>query len=71
MPTNPVQTTAKTSENVNRVHEVLRSDGQLSIQKITDTLSVSTFVVHEIVTEKLKMRKVCAKLVSKVLTEAR
>ncbi|UYV61187.1 hypothetical protein LAZ67_1003759 [Cordylochernes scorpioides] len=62
-------TTARTDKNVDRVLEVLRSDRRLSIQKIADTLHMSTFVVHGIVTEDLQMRKVCAKLVSKVLSQ--
>ncbi|UYV68501.1 hypothetical protein LAZ67_5004514 [Cordylochernes scorpioides] len=49
--------------------EVLRTDRRLSIQQIADTLHMSTFVVHGIVTEDLQMRKVCAKLVPKVLTQ--
>ncbi|UYV63349.1 hypothetical protein LAZ67_2003808 [Cordylochernes scorpioides] len=62
-------TTARTDENVDRVLEVLRTDRRLSIQKIADTLHMSTFVVHGIVTEDLQMRKVCAKLVLKVLSQ--
>ncbi|UYV80229.1 hypothetical protein LAZ67_18002090 [Cordylochernes scorpioides] len=62
-------TTARTDENVDRVLEVLRTGRRLSIQQITDTLHMSTFVVHVIVTEDLQMRKVCAKLVPKVLTQ--
>ncbi|UYV63674.1 NOS1 [Cordylochernes scorpioides] len=62
-------TTARTDENVDRVLEVLRTDRRLSIQQIADTLHMSTFVVHGIVTEDLQMRKVCAKLVPKVLTQ--
>ncbi|GFS80586.1 protein GVQW3 [Trichonephila clavipes] len=62
-------TTARTEENVDRVREVLRTDLRLSIQQIADTLHMSTFVVHRIVTEDLQMRKVCAKLVPKVLTQ--
>ncbi|XP_066602558.1 protein GVQW3-like [Prorops nasuta] len=62
-------TTDKTDENVNRVCEVLRSDRQLTIRNIADTVNMSTFAVHGIVTEDLQMRKVCAKLVPKVLTE--
>ncbi|UYV68491.1 MAN2B1 [Cordylochernes scorpioides] len=63
------QTTARIDENVDRVLEVLRTDRRLSIQQIADTLHMSTFVVHGIVTEDLQMRKVCAKLVPKVLTQ--
>ncbi|UYV62539.1 hypothetical protein LAZ67_2000982 [Cordylochernes scorpioides] len=62
-------TTARTDEDVDRVLEVLRTDRRLSIQQIADTLHMSTFVVHGIVTEDLQMRKVCAKLVTKVLTQ--
>lgn len=62
-------TTARTDENVHRVCEVLRSDRRLSIQYIADTLNMSTFAVHGIVTENLQMRKICAKLVPKVLRE--
>ncbi|GFW22262.1 protein GVQW3 [Trichonephila clavipes] len=56
-------TTTRTEENVDRVREVLRTDRRLSIQQIADTLHMSTFAVHGIV------RKVCAKLVPKVLTQ--
>ncbi|UYV60373.1 hypothetical protein LAZ67_1000972 [Cordylochernes scorpioides] len=62
-------TTARTDENVDRVLEVLRTDRRLSIQQIADTLHMSTFVVHGIVTEDLQMRKVCAKFVPKVLPQ--
>ncbi|UYV70795.1 hypothetical protein LAZ67_8000653 [Cordylochernes scorpioides] len=62
-------TTARTDENVDRVLVVLRTDRRLSIQQIADTSHISTFVVHGIVTEDLQMRKVCAKLVPKVLTQ--
>ncbi|UYV61217.1 hypothetical protein LAZ67_1003894 [Cordylochernes scorpioides] len=50
------QTTARTDENVDRVLEVLRTDRRLSIQQIADTLHMSTFVVHGIVTEDLQMQ---------------
>ncbi|UYV82145.1 hypothetical protein LAZ67_21001130 [Cordylochernes scorpioides] len=49
-------TTARTDENVDRVLEVLRTDRRLSIQQIADTLHMSTFVVHGIVTENLQMQ---------------
>ncbi|XP_015930647.2 protein GVQW3-like [Parasteatoda tepidariorum] len=62
-------TTARTDENVQREREVLKSDLRLSIQAITNTLNLSKCVVHRIVTEDLQMRKVCAKLVPKVLME--
>ncbi|GFX04790.1 putative DD34D transposase [Trichonephila clavipes] len=62
-------TTARTEENVDRVREVLRTDRRLSIQQIADILHMSTLAVHGVVTEDLQMRKVCAKLVPKGLTQ--
>ncbi|GFV49703.1 protein GVQW3 [Trichonephila clavipes] len=62
-------TTARTEENVDRVREVLRTDRRLSIQQVADTLHMSTFAVHGVVTEDLQMRKVCAKLVPKGFTQ--
>ncbi|UYV74734.1 YTHDF2 [Cordylochernes scorpioides] len=53
-------TTARTDEEVDCMLEVLRTDRRLSIQQIADTLHMSTFVVHGIVTEDLQMRKSCA-----------
>ncbi|GFU88945.1 RNase H domain-containing protein [Trichonephila clavipes] len=51
-------TTARTEENMDRVREVLHTDHRLSIQQIADTLHMSTFAVHGIMTEDLQMRKV-------------
>ncbi|GFS75579.1 protein GVQW3 [Trichonephila clavipes] len=62
-------TTARTEEKVDRVREVLRTDRRLSIQQIADTIHMSTFAVHGVVTEDLQMRKFCAKLVPKGLTQ--
>ncbi|XP_025161753.1 putative uncharacterized protein FLJ37770 [Harpegnathos saltator] len=45
--------TARTDENVDRMCKVLCSDRRLSIQQIADTLHMSTFAVHGIVTEDL------------------
>ncbi|UYV75591.1 hypothetical protein LAZ67_13000681 [Cordylochernes scorpioides] len=50
-------TTARTDENVDRVIEVLHTDRRLSIQQIADTLHMSTFVVHGIVTEDLQVQR--------------
>jgi len=61
--------TARTDDNVKRVRDVLNSDRRLSIQVIADTLKLSTTAVHGTVTKDFHMRKVCAKLVPKVLTD--
>ncbi|UYV82242.1 K02A2.6-like [Cordylochernes scorpioides] len=64
-------TTARTDENVDRVLEVLRTDRRLSIQKIADTLHMSTFVVNRIVTEDLQMQRTlrCQELLDLIQNE--
>ncbi|XP_033221176.1 protein GVQW3-like [Belonocnema kinseyi] len=62
-------TTARTDANVERVQKLLDTDHRLGIRQIADTLDISTFAVHGIITQDLAMRKVCAKLVPKVLTQ--
>ena len=62
-------TTARTDENVQRVREVLSSDHRLSIQAIADTLNLSTFAVHGIVTEDLQMGKVFANVYIRILIQ--
>jgi septation ring formation regulator EzrA len=61
--------TSTTDDNVARVRAELNSDRRLSVRMIADNLNIPKTIVHELVTEKLNMRKVCAKLVPKVLTD--
>ncbi|KAJ8936243.1 hypothetical protein NQ318_006169, partial [Aromia moschata] len=42
---------------------------RLSVRLISETLDNTKTIVHEIVSESLGMRKLCAKLVPKVLTD--
>ncbi|EFN87445.1 Putative uncharacterized protein FLJ37770, partial [Harpegnathos saltator] len=60
--------TSKTDENVERVRTLARSDRRLTIRMMGDLLNLNTFTVHQILTEDLHMRKVCAKMVPKNLT---
>lgn len=62
-------TTARTEAQVAKVKEVLDSDRRLTIALISEKTGLSVGTVHTIVTEDLAMRKVCAKLVPKVLSE--
>ena len=57
--------TSKTDENVERVKALVRSDRRLTIRMMGDQLNLNTFTVHQILTEDLQMRKVCAKMVPK------
>lgn len=62
--------TSLTEENVTRVRELLNTDRRMSVRMMGEQLNLPKTVVHEIVSEKLGMRKICAKLVPKVLTDA-
>ena len=62
-------TTACTSDNAERVKAVLNSDRRLSVRLIADKSNLPKSIVHEIIATELNMRKVCAKLVPKVLTD--
>ncbi|XP_054720558.1 protein GVQW3-like [Uloborus diversus] len=61
--------TSRTDNNVDRVRQLLKSDRRLSIRLIGDKLGLDHMTVFRIVTENLNMRKVCAKLVPKILTD--
>jgi len=61
--------TSHTSDNVANVQAVLDSDRRLSVRFIADQVGLPKSIVHEIVMTGLQMRKVCAKLVPKVLID--
>src|SRR5258705_2443891 len=61
--------TSRIDENVTSLRDCLKSDRRLSLQWIAETLQMTKTTVYRIVTEDLNMKKVCAKLVPKVLTE--
>ena len=60
--------TSKTDENVERVRSLVRSDRRLTLKMISSELNLNRFTVHQILTQDLDMRKVCAKMVPKNLT---
>jgi len=60
--------TSKMDENVTKVRDLMRSDRRLTIRMISSVLNLNRQTVHEILTFELGMQKICAKLVSKVLT---
>ncbi|XP_054717601.1 histone-lysine N-methyltransferase SETMAR-like [Uloborus diversus] len=62
--------TSKTDNNVSCVRELLNSDRRMSVRLLSDSLNLPKTIVHEIVSEELGMRKICAKLEPKVLTDA-
>jgi transposase len=60
--------TSLSDENSDRVHSLMLSDHQMTVQMIADELQIGKTFVYSIVTEDLEMRKICAKIVPKLLT---
>ena len=60
--------TSKTDENVERVTSLVRSDRRLTLRMISSELNLNRFTFHQILTQDLGMRKLCAKMVPKNLT---
>jgi len=61
--------TARTGENTAGVRELVRSDRRLTVQVIADKLNMSRETALLILTEELGVRKICAKMVPRNLTE--
>ena len=57
--------TSKTDNNVEKVRALVRSDRRLTVRMIASVLNLNHTTVHQILTEELAMRKVCAKIVPK------
>jgi hypothetical protein len=59
----------RTSTNVERVRAFIRQDQCLTIRMIVDELNIHECTVHQILTQDLNMRTVCAKTVPKNLDD--
>ena len=59
--------TSKPEDNVERARSLVRSDHRLTLRMISSTFNLNQFTVHQILTQDLDMRNVCAKMVSKNL----
>ncbi|GFU63265.1 protein GVQW3 [Trichonephila clavipes] len=60
---------SKAAENVVRVRDLVRSDHRLTVRMIGEELNLNHTTVHQILTNELKMRKICAKMVPKNLSQ--
>ena len=60
--------TSKTDDSVERVRSPVRPDRRLTLRMISSELNLNRFTVHQILTQDLDMRIVCAKMVPKNLT---
>ena len=61
--------TARTENNVACVKIVLDRDRRLQVWLIAEEVGLPKTDVHQIITEDLHMRKICAKLVAKNLSD--
>ena len=61
--------TSRTDENVESVWQKVRSDRRLTARMIADELGMNSERVWRIITEDLGMRKICAKMVPRLLNE--
>ena len=61
--------TSRTDENFERVRQKVRSDRRLTVRMIADKLGMNIERVWRIITEDLGMRKICAKMVPRLLNE--
>jgi len=60
--------TSNGNENINCVHSLMLSDRRLTVRMIAEELGMGNSSIHTILTEHLEMKKVCAKIVPKLLT---
>jgi len=61
--------TSRTEENIAKVRQIVRKNRRLTVRSITEQVNIDKETVRKILTEDLDMRKVCAKMVPKELTE--
>ena len=61
--------TSRTADNIERLKQMVRADRRLTVRMIAEQLSINKDTVWRIITENLEMRKVCAKMVPKLLSE--
>ena len=61
--------TKRTSDNTAWVQELVRSDRRLTVKTTADEVNMNREAVRPILTEELGMRKICAKMVPRNLTE--
>ena len=61
--------TAVTDENTEKVQDVIRKDRRLGVRAVAEEVNLDRESVRRILTEELNMRKVCAKMVPKLLSD--
>ena len=61
--------TNRTEENIEKFRQIFRENRRLTVRSIAEQVNIDREIVRKILTEDLDMRKVCAKMVPKELTE--
>ena len=61
--------TSVTEENLAKIRQIVRENRRLTVRSIAEQVNVDRETVRKILTEDLDMRKMCAKMVPKELTE--
>ena len=62
-------TEVRTSEMIGQINDFMNRDHRVSIETLSAQFNVSVGAVHIIICEELKMRKICAKFVPRLLRE--
>ena len=60
--------TSRTEENVEKISQIVRKDRRLSVRMIAESVNIDKDTAWKILREDLNMKKVCAKMVPRVLT---
>jgi len=61
--------TSRTEENISKICQIVHENRQLTVRSIAEQVNINRETVRKILTEDLDMRKLCAKIVPKELTE--
>ena len=61
--------TSRTDSNIDRMKQLVRANRRLTVRMICEELSIGRDAVWKILTKNLKMRKLCTKMVPKILSE--
>jgi len=61
--------TAVTDDNIEKMRDVIRNDQRLGVQAVAEEVNLERESVRQILREELNMRKVCAKMVPKLLSD--
>ena len=61
--------TSRTEENIVKIRQIVRENRRLTVRSIAEQVNIDRETVRKIKTVDLDMRKVCAKMVPKKLTE--